>query len=157
MTKKLIIFFSIIFYVIAYSQITSFRGRVVAVKDGDTFKVLYQNKEYTIRLAHIDCPEKKQPFGTKAKQYASVLCFSKNVLVKSDGKTDRNGRIIGEIFVENICVNKELVKKGLAWHFKKYSKNNEYAQLEISARQRKIGLWNDKKPISPWDWRKGLR
>lgn len=155
--KHFILFLTFIISFFADAQALSLRGKVVAVKDGDTFKVLYNNREHTIRLAHIDCPEKKQPFGTKAKQYASALCFGKNVLVKSDGKTDRNGRIIGEIFVENICVNKELVNRGLAWHFKKYSKSKEYAQLEHSARQLRVGLWSDPRAIAPWDWRKGFR
>lgn len=136
------------------AQPLEFQGKVTAVKDGDTFKILYQKQEITVRLAHIDSPEKKQAFGTKAKQYASDLCFGKKVTVKHSGKKDRNGRVLGEVFIGNVNINQELVKKGLAWHFKKYSKSEEYAQLENSARKEKIGLWSEKSPIAPWEWRK---
>ncbi|MDO4764084.1 MAG: thermonuclease family protein [Flavobacteriaceae bacterium] len=152
---KLLIQFVFVFFVLMLgAQPLEFLGKITAVKDGDTFKVLYQKREITVRLAHIDCPEKRQAFGTKAKQYASDLCFGRLVGIKHNGKKDRNGRIIGEVFVGNLNVNQELVKQGLAWHFKKYSKSKEYAQLENSARKRKVGIWSEKKPIAPWEWRK---
>ena len=50
-----------------------FTGKVVGVTDGDTITVLYQgNKQYKVRLQHIDCPEVGQPFATKAKKNVSV-------------------------------------------------------------------------------------
>lgn len=131
-----------------------FEGKVVAIKDGDTYNVMYIGKERTVRLQHIDCPEKSQPFGKNAKQFASNLCYGKIVKVVSNGKTDRYKRLIAEIYMDDICVNKELVKNGLAWHFIKYSDDKEYAELEIYARQNKLGLWSDKEPIAPWIWRK---
>jgi endonuclease YncB( thermonuclease family) len=133
----------------------SFEGKVTGIKDGDTYKVFYNGKEQTIRLAHIDCPEKKQPFGSKAKKFASDICFGNVVVVKSEGKTDRYKRIIEEIFLKDgRNVNKELVNNGLAWHFKKYSDNQEYAELEIKARSNQIGIWSELNPIAPWEWRK---
>lgn len=132
----------------------NFEGKVVAIKDGDTYNVMCDGKERTIRLEHIDCPEKSQPFGKNAKQFASNLCFGKIAKVVSKGKTDRYKRLIAEVYVDDICVNKELVKNGLAWHFIKYSENKEYAVLEIYARQNKLGLWADTEPIAPWEWRK---
>lgn len=133
---------------------TSFEGRVVAIKDGDTYNIMYDGKARSIRLAHIDCPEKSQPFGKKAKQFASDICFGQIAKVVGDGKTDRYKRLIAEVYVNNICINKELVKNGLAWHFIKYSDNEQYAELEKQARLNKLGLWADQEPIAPWDWRK---
>lgn len=155
--KKVFALFLLILSIFVEGQNQSFRGKVVGVKDGDTFKVLYEGKEYTIRLAHIDAPEKKQAFGNKAKQYASELCFGKEVWVKPTQKNDRYGRIIAEVIIGKINVNKSLVKNGLAWHFKKYSKSQEYAQLENEARKKKVGIWSEKNPIAPWDWRKGKK
>ncbi len=133
----------------------TFEGKVTGIKDGDTYKVFYNGSEQTIRLAHIDCPEKKQPFGSKAKQFASDICFGKYVTVKSEGKKDRYKRIIAEIILQDDTnLNKELVKNGLAWHFKKYSDNQEYSELEISSRDKKNGLWSEPNPTAPWDWRK---
>lgn len=134
-----------------------FTGKVIGVKDGDTVVLLIDGKPQTIRLAHIDCPEKNQPFGYKAKHFVSDFCFGKEVQTVIAGKPDRNGRWIGEIFYRNQNLNKELVRNGLAWHFKRYSNNLVYAELEILARKKKIGLWQDKNPVEPWNWRKFKR
>jgi micrococcal nuclease len=128
--------------------------KVIGVKDGDTFVVLIDEKEQVIRLDHIDCPEKKQPFGQKAKKFASDLCFGKNVQLKHYNKYDKYKRLIAEVILNNgININKELVSNGLAWHFKKYSKDKDYADLELRARKIKLGLWADKEQIAPWEWR----
>lgn len=129
--------------------------KVIGIKDGDTFILLIDGKKQTVRLAHIDCPEKKQPFGNKAKQFASDLCFGKNVTLLNKNKFDRNQRLISEIFLlDGTNLNKELVRNGLAWHFKRYSDSKEYAQLEIEAQKNRVGLWSETNPIAPWNWRK---
>ena len=57
-------------------------GKVVAITDGDTFKLLTKDSTLIkVRLANIDCPEKKQPFSKKAKQFASSAIFSKTVIL----------------------------------------------------------------------------
>ncbi len=64
-----------------------------------------------------DCPEirKSQPYGKAAKQFASDLCSGKNVRLLTDNKSAGWGRIVGWIYVnDTICVNKGLVKAGLA-------------------------------------------
>ena len=107
-----------------------FYARVVGISDGDTFKVLYQeNQEIKIRLGHIDAPE--------------IVRQSK----------DRYQRIIAEVFIGKTNVNKEIVRAGYAWHFKKYSSDKEYEKIENEARENKRGLWQDKTSIAPWVWR----
>jgi len=131
--------------------------KVVGVKDGDTYVLLKDKKTITIRLGDIDCPEirKGQPYGKAAKQFASDLCFGKNVRLLTENKSAGWGRIVGWIYVnDTICVNKELVKAGLAWQYDRYSENTEYAILEKEAQKGKIGLWADLNPIPPWEWRK---
>ncbi|WP_416438005.1 thermonuclease family protein [Phnomibacter sp. MR] len=129
--------------------------KVIGIKDGDTFVLLIDGKEQIVRLAHIDCPEKKQPFGNNAKQFASDLCFGMNVTLIHNNKYDRNKRLISEIILlDGTNVNQELVRNGLAWHFKKYSDSKVYVQLEIEAKQNKVGLWIEPNPIAPWNWRK---
>ena len=144
--------FCVCFYGFVFSQ--KITAKVVGVKDGDTFVVLNEKKEIVVRLEHIDAPEKNQPFGNKAKQFASDFCFGKTVVVIGNGKKDRNGRWIGEIFFKNQNLGKELVRNGLAWHYKRYSKSENYADLEMEARKNKRGLWKEKEPIAPWEWRK---
>lgn len=132
----------------------TFSGKVVGVKDGDTVVVLRDGVAITIRLEHVDCPEKGQPFGNNAKKFASDFCYGKLVRLEHKGKTDRYKRLIAEIYIGKKCLNKELVNNGLAWHFVKYSSNTEYASLEKQARKNKIGLWSHPNPIAPWEWRK---
>lgn len=137
---------------ISYSQI--FRSKVVGIMDGDTFKLLTKDSTTVkIRLANIDCPEKKQPFSAKAKQFVSEAIFSKHVTVQVL-KKDRYRRLIANVFYEDsINLNHELVKHGLAWHYVKYSNDTILQSLEDKARLDRIGLWQDKNPIPPWDWR----
>lgn len=133
-----------------------FRSKVIAVKDGDTIDVLYDNIPVKIRFAHIDCPEIKnhQPFGQSAKKFTSDICFGQTVTVNSEGKFDRYNRLIAVIINENNKnVNKELIKAGLAWHFKKYSSDSSYASLENAAKIARVGLWADEFPIPPWIFR----
>ncbi len=72
-------------------------------------------------------------------------------------RRDRSGRVIGLVMYNEKCLNQVLVSNGLAWHFKKYSKDMAYNELEIKARDSKIGLWQDPNPIAPWDWRKSKK
>ncbi len=108
---------------------------------------------YKIRLEGIDCPESKQDFGNKAKLAVSELCFDKEVVIIKSGE-DRYGRTLGYVIVGKINVTKELLKQGLAWHYKKYNKDLELAKLEQKAREKKIGLWLMANPVAPWDFRR---
>ena len=151
-SAKIQIFCFLVFPFLLYSQIQTYK--VIKIKDGDTVGILMNGKEETVRLAHIDCPEKMQPFGNNAKNFISKLCFGKYVKLSGTLARDRNERIVAELFLTNgININKELVKNGLAWHYKKYSADKSYAKLEMNARKRKAGLWQDKSPIEPWNWR----
>lgn len=132
-----------------------FFAKVIGVKDGDTIEVLFNKVPIIIRLEHIDCPEKKQPYGKKAKQFVSNLVFGKTVNVLSKGKKDRWGRLIAVIKIKETNLNKELVKNGLAMHFKKYSKNQSYDLIEQKAKRNKMGMWSNPNVIAPWIFRKG--
>lgn len=130
-------------------------GRIVGVKDGDTVVVLDSlNHQTTLRLAEVDCPEKSQPFGTKAKQFTSDQIYRKEIkYIVTD--IDRYGRSIAMIYYDdNKYLSAELIKNGLGWHYKRYSVSEELANFENSARLQKIGLWYDKNPIEPWEWRR---
>lgn len=149
-------FLLFLFPIIIFSQNKSYK--VIGIKDGDTVEILMDGKPQVVRLSHIDCPEKKQPFGNNAKQFASDLCFGKKVKLSTGWKRDRNKRLLAEIILSNgKNLNKELVKNGFAWHYKKYSKDNSYDDLEKQARKLKLGLWNDKIPTAPWEWRKSRK
>ena len=76
------------------------KGKVVAVTDGDTITVLDEMDKgnFKIRLEKIDAPEKKQAFGSKAKQFLSSLIFGKQVTVRFKA-VDRYGRILVALFI----------------------------------------------------------
>jgi micrococcal nuclease len=133
---------------------TAFEGKVVRVVDGDTIDVLKDGKALRIRLNGIDCPEKKQAFGAKAKEFTSNLIFRKTVVVK-EKEIDRYGRTIADIYLsDGTWVNKEVILKGFAWHYKRYSKDENLAAAEQTARRLKIGLWSDPSPLEPWNYRR---
>lgn len=127
-------------------------GHVVAVSDGDTITVLDDTKQrHVIRLMGIDAPEKAQAFGQKAKQSLSDLVFNRNVSV-TWFKKDRYGRTVVQVYVDHTDVCLEQIKRGLAWHFKEYEREqsekdrSRYADAEKEARIAKTSLWSDEKP-----------
>jgi endonuclease YncB( thermonuclease family) len=139
------------------SNSNSITGKVVRISDGDTFELLFENGFKTkVRLNGIDCPEKKQPFSKRAKQALSDFIYDKEVLVEYDSK-DGYGRVIGTVYANSLNVNREMVRKGLAWHFKKYSDDQVLSSLEQEARKNKIGLWQEPNPVAPWDYRKSKK
>jgi endonuclease YncB( thermonuclease family) len=107
-------------------------GVVVKITDGDTVQVLDAQREtHKVRLAGIDAPERKQPFGTRAKQRMAELVAGKAVEVEWY-KTDRWGRLIGTVWVaspdcrgepcpKTLDAGLALITSGLAWHFKRYA------------------------------------
>lgn len=134
-------------------SIISFQGKVIKITDGDTIVVLNEkNEQIKVRLEGIDCPESSQDFGTQAKKATSDLCYGKTVRVEQSG-TDRYGRMLAFVYIDDVCINKDLIKQGMAWHYKKYNKDQELAKLEVDAREKKVGLWSMNNPVAPWDFR----
>jgi endonuclease YncB( thermonuclease family) len=128
-------------------------GRVYGVTDGDTISVLQDGRAVKIRLYGIDCPEKHQAFGMRARQFTSSLAFGKEVEVRPVDR-DRYGRRIAWVYVGPRCLNEELLRAGFAWHFKRYSRDSHLAELELQARTARNGLWHDPEPTPPWEFRK---
>ena len=148
-------FLSIVF-VLAFGNEAwaDFSGRVVGVSDGDTIKVLHSGKAEKIRLSGIDCPEKRQAYGNKAKQFTSEMVFGKTVTIQDHG-VDKYGRTLGDVILpDGLSLNRELIKAGLAWWYRKYSKDQSLGTLEEEARTAKRGLWADPEPVPPWCYRK---
>ena len=130
----------------------AFKAKVIAISDGDTITVLKDKRQFKIRLHGIDSPEKGQAFGNKAKQFTSDMVFGKTVTIKPTD-TDRYGRTVAWVFVDGNNLNEEIVRAGFAWHFKKFSKDENLVRAEIEAREKKAGLWRDPNAIPPWEFR----
>lgn len=133
-------------------------GRVVNIADGDTLTVLVDQTEHKIRLHGIDCPESKQSFGQKAKQFALAQAAGKTVTVKVTDR-DRYGRLVGEVVLpDGRSLNRELVSAGLAWWYRQYAPEDELLRAkEAEARAAGKGLWSQANPVPPWEWRRGVR
>ncbi len=130
-------------------------GRVVGVHDGDTITVLTDGKKSSkIRLNGIDAPETKQPFGARAKEELSGLVFGKTVEVTVQA-TDRYGRTVGRVRIGDVDVNLAMVRAGMAWWYRAYARGDKALEAaEAEARASRRGLWSEKDPTPPWEWRK---
>ena len=143
-------------FVAVYSQ-ALLTGKVIGVKDGDTIEVIDNHHHTTIlRLAEVDCPEKKQAFGNKAKQFTSEAVYLKTITYQVTD-IDRYGRSIAKVYYDNKYLSAEIIKNGMGWQYKKYSNSTVLAQLELQARTKKIGLWKDPNPIYPSEFRKAKK
>lgn len=142
-------------------KIVRVTGKIVDVHDGDTIRLLDDSKtQYKCRFNGIDAPELKQDFGNRSKQSLSDMVFGKLVTIEYD-KIDKYGRFVCKILLDGMDVNLEQIKRGMAWHYKKYQDEQTetdrklYSEAEIKAREQKLGLWAQPNATPPWDWRRG--
>lgn len=132
------------------------------VSDGDTINVDCDGEELKIRFCGIDAPEKKQPLGMESKALLSKFVEGKTVSVRPIEK-DRYDRTVAEIFVKVGSddfaqnVNAEMVKAGMAYHYKQFSKNCPSRSLivdaEAIAQKNKVGVWSGDH-VKPWEYRR---
>lgn len=141
----------------------SYSGLVVSVADGDTVTVLDDTKgRHKVRLSGIDAPEKAQAFGNVSRQHLAQLVFQKRVNIEFE-KHDRYRREVGKVLVAGRDINLLQIEAGLAWHYKKYEREQSpadrrnYSDAENSAATERRGLWRDPSPTPPWDFRKTKR
>lgn len=138
-------------------------GHVSDVPNGDTIVVADEkNRNHKVYLLGIDAPEIKQPFGKAARDYLDRLLFARNYQVKIIiKKRTRAKNIVGTVFAADMNsdqyadINGMMVMAGYAWANPRTSK--QYVAVEKIARNRKTGLWEQQRPIAPWQWRKGKR
>lgn len=129
---------------------------VVAISDGDTLKVRCgesgQYQQVIIRLAEIDAPEKKQPFGNVSKHALSDLCFQQMAKVTPE-TMDRFGRTVAHVECRGKDASAQQVLTGNAWVFDRYVKDRSLYTLQKAAQEQRLGLWRDPNPLAPWLWR----
>jgi endonuclease YncB( thermonuclease family) len=137
-----------------------FSGRIVAIADGDTLTLLDSaNVQHKIRLAGIDAPEKRQPFGTVSKKHLSDLAFGRTAEADCY-KRDRYKRQICIVSVNGKDVGLAQLDAGLAWVYRQYvgelypALQVDYRAAEDRAAANGFGLWRDRDAVPPWEWRK---
>lgn len=129
-------------------------GKVIKIIDGDTYDILLNgNETVRIRMEGIDAPERGMPYFNVSKKYLSSLCFGQQISLDILD-TDSHGRVLAYSYLaDGRELSEEMIKAGLAWHFKRYNDDANLANLEIKARENKLGLWKDENPYPPWEIR----
>ena len=154
------IFIILVFLICATTALSDdlITAKVVKVADGDSITVLAPgNRQVKIRLHGIDCPEGGQAFGKRAKQFTSSQCFGTTIQYR-EVDIDRYGRTVATVYLEGGTeLNLSILQAGYAWHYKRYSDRQDYADAESYARAERLGLWADKDPTPPWEWRRERR
>lgn len=131
---------------------------VVGISDGDTLTARCGEpgayERVKVRLAAIDAPEKAQPWGQRSRQYLGRLCFQQEAKITQHSK-DRYGRTVADVECRGQDAGAAQVRAGLAWYYVRYGRGYEHLQpLEAEARAAGRGLWADREPVAPWEWRK---
>lgn len=155
--KSLATLFLVLSATTALAQEKTSSLKVVGVHDGDSITCLTEDKrQLKVRLDAIDAPELGQPFGQASKKALSDMVFGKTVTV-IEKKKDRWGRTVAHVLVDGKDTNLMMLEQGMAWHYTEYSSNKRLQKAEDHARSVRNGLWADRDPVPPWDWRKTER
>lgn len=150
----------ILLLLLSLSAFAQTSAKVVDITDGDTITVISDRKQFKVRLAGIDAPEKGQDYSDSAKKYLSKLLFNQTIKLEGS-KRDRNGRLIAKVFIDTRDVGLMMIQNGLAWHFTKYANDQSpsdrvlYNNAEASSRRNSLNLWRYPNPVAPWDYRAG--
>ncbi len=131
-------------------------GRVQHVADGDTLTIKTDGARYRIRLHEIDAPEHRQPGSREARAALAGKVEGKYVRVEVE-TVDDYGRTVGKVWLGNRDINRELVREGHAWAYRRYLQDDSLLADERAARQAGRGLWAAPDPVPPWQWRQTAR
>lgn len=111
-----------------------------------------------VELYGIACPDEGQPYARDARKVLSHLVLGRLVEVTpmvevTGGKSRALVRTMG-----NGClINERLVSHGMAWvslHQSLGRMIGQWKKIERLARHHRIGLWADRSPLAPWDWKR---
>jgi endonuclease YncB( thermonuclease family) len=140
--------------------------KVAKVFDGDTFEFLQDGRAYSVRLSGIDAPERTQEFADQARKALKTWTEGQAVRIEVL-KIDTYKRLVCRVIVESGQysgdVSLRLLDQGLAWHFKRYVKDQapddqqRYALAESKARAANLGLWATPQALAPWTFREQQR
>ena len=133
---------------------------VEKIIDGDTIQVHYNSQQIRVRLWGIDTPEYRQPYSKAAKKYSARVLENRSVSLEIKDWDDYGRMVAVVTTADNRCLNEELLKAGLAWVHIYYCKEeicNQWYGYEKEARKKRVGLWRDKSPVPPWEWKQNNR
>lgn len=133
-------------------------GVATRITDGDTFTLRYSSGEDdSVRLHGIDTPERDQPYGPAAGAELARLIEDREVRVEIVER-DNYGRLVGRIWIDDLDINLAMVEGGHAWWYEYYAQDRRDLELAEEAAQRaQRGLWAQRNPVPPWEWRRNQR
>ncbi|WP_394996130.1 thermonuclease family protein [uncultured Helicobacter sp.] len=133
------------------------QGKIIKVYDGDTITLYANHTKYKIRLYGIDAPELNQNFGKQSQENLQSMCEIGNEAIVEIKNKDRYNRLVGILSCDGINANKKQLESGYAWAYTEYISNIqeklEYNSLQKKAKDLKLGLWSEKNPIKPSEFR----
>lgn len=130
---------------------------VTAVLDGDTLVARCPTAAALhVRLAEVDAPEKRQPYGGRARASLRRLCLGQ-VAIVSPTTIDKYGRTVARVSCAGQDASEVQVRRGYAWAYTKYLTDQRIEVSAAHARDERIGLWRSARPVEPSKWRKGTR
>ncbi|RYG42351.1 nuclease [bacterium] len=134
---------------------SGFAGQVVSVADGDTFTLRTESgKKVKVRLWGVDAPERDQAFGLSSRRFLERAVAGRTVRIEVREK-DRYERSVASVMVDGASLNRKALEQGMAWWYRRYAPEEEgFENAERAARRAKLGLWRDRKPVAPWEFRR---
>ena len=126
--------------------------KVDRITDGDTIVLKNSTR---VRLHGIDTPERDQPYGSAATTALENMVETSVYIVEVD--TDRYGRTVGQLYhsKEGYDINASMVCDGHAWWYERYAPDSQLLEdCQEDAQSAPKGLWEDKDPMPPWEWRR---
>jgi endonuclease YncB( thermonuclease family) len=131
-------------------------GRVDHVADGDTLTVRVDGERHRVRLHQIDAPEHAQPGAAEARRALAAKVDGRYVRLRVE-TVDDYGRLVAGVSLGERDINRELVREGHAWAFRRYLEDRSLLDDEAAARRAGRGLWALADPVAPWAWRQQQR
>lgn len=131
------------------------QGKVIKIYDGDTMTVIVNNEKLSIRMFGIDAPELKQKYGIESRDNLIKMCpLNSNITLQVKDK-DKYKRTVAVVICNGHNLNSKQVENGFAWAYTDYSWAFYFKQK--IAESKKIGLWADKTPMNPKNYRKQIK
>lgn len=153
--KRFLISIFLILLASGWAFAQRFPVKVVGISDGDSFTVINRdNLQINVRVFAIDAPEKNQAYGDLAKKALSDLIYGKDIEIDVQAQ-ERWGRYVAKVHTpEGRDVALLMLQSGMAWHYTRYNNSTAYIKAQEAAKNSRRGLWADKNPVAPWDYRK---
>jgi endonuclease YncB( thermonuclease family) len=152
--KKLLTIAFLLISIISYAQPSGWnRGLVKTGHDVDTYTIRVNWVDYTIRLLGVDGPELSQCYGKASRDSVLRLIKLKQVDLKFHGK-DAYGRWLADVKINGMALDSIIIVKGWGWNAELYgSRFKERNQMQTTAINNLVGLWQYQANCSPWLFR----